>query len=107
RPIDLRCEGAYVVCPWSRSAQGVPYRWLGDVIPITDLPPIKISWLRRRTPRRIVAPVEPPTSVDNAPWRARGYLAHVEGAIAGQCGHDRTFRVACVLTIKFGLSLDQ
>ena len=39
--------------------------------------------------------------------RARSYLAHIEGAKAGDRGHDRTFRVACVLAIKFGLTMQQ
>jgi hypothetical protein len=106
-PIDLRCEGAYIVCPWSRNADGVPYEWVGELIHADDLPPLRISWLRERGPRRLVTPVMPPTNAENAAWRARGYLAHVEGAIAGMRGHDRTFRVACVLTIKFGLTMEQ
>lgn len=35
--------------------------------------------------------------------RARQYVAKIEGAIAGQNGHDKTFRVACILTLGFGL----
>lgn len=107
KPIDLRCEGAYIVCPWSRGGEGVPYRWVGGVVSIAELPPIKISWLRKRKSRRIVLPIDPAVNDDNALWRARGYLAHIEGAIAGRRGHDRTFRVACVLAIKFGLTLEQ
>jgi len=57
--------------------------------------------------RRVVTPVVPATNAENALWRARGYLAHIEGAIAGMHRHDRTFRVACVLAIKFGLTLEQ
>jgi hypothetical protein len=106
-PIDLRGEGGYVLCPWSRSAQGAPYEWLGDIVPAADLPPINLSWLRERTPKRVAMPAVPLADAGTAARRARGYLAHVEGAIAGRRGHDRTFRVACVLTIKFGLTLDQ
>ncbi len=105
--IDLRCEGAYVVCPWSKNQQGVPYQWVGSLIHVNDLPPLKVSWLRERKPKRVVRPVVPATNAENAVWRARGYLARIEGAIAGMRGHDRTFRVACVLTIKFGLTLEQ
>jgi Bifunctional DNA primase/polymerase, N-terminal len=107
KAIDLRCEGAYIVCPWSKNADGVPYLWDGELIRANELPPLRVSWLRKRKPRRIVRPVVPGTSAENAAWRARGYLAHIEGAIAGMRGHDRTFRVACVLTIKFGLTLEQ
>lgn len=107
KPIDLRCEGSYIVCPWSRNEDGVPYQWVGDVLPPSELPPLKVSWLRERKPRRVVAPAVPATNAGNAVWRARGYLAHIEGAIAGRHGHDRTYRVACVLIIKFGLTLEQ
>ena len=34
-------------------------------------------------------------------------LATIEGAISGQRGHDRTFRVACVRVLKFALSFEQ
>jgi hypothetical protein len=107
KPIDLRCEGSYIVCPWSRNDDGVPYQWVGDVLPPSALPPLKVSWLRERKPRRVVAPAVPATNAGNAVWRARAYLANIEGAISGMRGHDRTFRVACVLTIKFGLTLEQ
>ena len=106
KPLDLRCEGAYVVCPPSRNEHGVPYQWTGEVIPIGELPPIKVSWLRANK-RRAVAPLVENLGVGNMVRRARGYLANIEGAISGQRGHDRTFRVACVLTNKFGLTLDE
>ena len=107
QPIDIRSDGAHAVCPWSRNAEGVPYEWLSDIVPAADLPPINLSWLHERTPRRVVTPAVPPADAGAGVRRARGYLAHVEGAISGHRGHDRTFRVACVLTIKFGLTLEQ
>ena len=106
KPLDLRCEGAYVVCPPSRNEQGVPYQWTGEVIPIGELPPINVSWLRAKK-RRAVAPLVENLGTGNMVRRARGYLANIEGAISGQRGHDRTFRVACVLMLKFGLSLEE
>jgi hypothetical protein len=39
--------------------------------------------------------------------RARKYLAMIPGAVSGQRGHDRTFHVACVLIIRFGLAVDE
>lgn len=39
--------------------------------------------------------------------RAAGYLSRIEGAISGQSGHNRTFRVACVLVQRFGLRIEQ
>ena len=107
KPIDLRCEGALAVCPWSRSAEGVPYRWEGELLPAAELPPIKISWLRERSPRRFVTPADLRGDLSSAVRRARKYLLSIEGAISGYHGHNRTFRAACVLAIKFGLTLEQ
>lgn len=39
--------------------------------------------------------------------RARAYLAKVPGAIAGEAGHDATFKTACILVKGFGLSPDE
>lgn len=50
-----------------------------------------------------------PVSIDmsSVTDRARKYVARIPGAVAGQRGHDRTFNVACVLVLGFGLSVDQ
>lgn len=107
KPVDLRCEGAYAVCPWSRRGDGVPYEWLQEPIPAASLPPVKISWLREKSPKRLVTPADLHGNPGSAVRRARRYLWSIEGAISGYRGHNRTFRVACVLTIKFGLTLEQ
>jgi hypothetical protein len=39
--------------------------------------------------------------------RVERYLAAVPGAIAGQRGHDQTFKVACALVDGFGLEEDE
>ena len=39
--------------------------------------------------------------------QARWYLQQIPGAVAGDHGHDRTFRAACVLVLGFGLSIDE
>lgn len=108
KALDLRCEGAYAVCPWSRSAEGVAYQWLGPVLPANELPLIKVSWLReRKRPQSLPEPIDPGADIGALVRRARAYLATVEGAISGQRGHDRTFRVACILCVRFGLSYEQ
>ena len=106
KELDLRAEGAYAVCPWSRTGQG-HYEWIGRVLPVEELPVFKVSWTRERTPRRVVTPVEVSENIDLMVKRARGYLDTIEPAVSGQGGSNRTFRVACVLLIKFGLSLQQ
>jgi Bifunctional DNA primase/polymerase, N-terminal len=59
RALDLRCEGAYAVVPWSTNADGVPYRWIGPVLPAEELPLLRVSWLReRKRPKPVVMPEE-------------------------------------------------
>ena len=106
-PIDIRSDGAYAVCPWSHNAAGISYDWVSGIVPAADLPRLEASWLRVRSPKRVVTPGIAVDDADLMVRLARGYLAHIEGAISGQRGHDRTFRVACVLTIKFGLTMEQ
>lgn len=106
-PIDLRCDGAYAVCPWSGNESGKSYEWTGDVVAAGKLPPLSMSWLRKREQKRLVTPTIALGDTGRSIRRARGYLGMIEGAIAGKRGHDRTFRVACVLAIKFGLTLEQ
>ncbi|MGE3807966.1 MAG: bifunctional DNA primase/polymerase [Gemmataceae bacterium] len=103
RPVDVRAEGAYVVAPPSVNEQGRPYAWLGELLPAKELPVCKIGWLRARRRK----PVQPVENIGHMQRRARAYIAHIEGALAGQRGHDRTFRVACVLVQKFGLSIEE
>jgi hypothetical protein len=108
KPLDLRCEGAYACVPWSKNEPGIPYRWLGSVLPAADLPLLKVSWLRERKRfQPLSEPIDPDTNLGGNVRRAWAYLATVEGAISGQRGHDRTFRVACILCVNFGLNFDE
>ncbi|HKI30862.1 MAG TPA: bifunctional DNA primase/polymerase [Gemmataceae bacterium] len=107
RAVDLRCEGAYAVSPWSRNAEGVPYRWVGPVLPVEELPLLRVSWLREKKARPVVTQVDVGDNLDAMARRARAYLATIEGAVSGNYGHNRTFRVACVLMHKFRLSIEQ
>lgn len=106
RPIDLRCRGAYAVIPPSARGDGVPYAWLGDgLVELGELPVFRVGWIRERTTRRVRAVTGTDQSI--MVRRARAYLACVEGAVAGGRGHDKTFRVACVLAHKFALTFEQ
>jgi hypothetical protein len=103
--IDIRAENGLEMLPPSRTERG-GYRWLGaGLLPIADLPVAKIGWTRQRT-RRVVSSLII-DDLDMTIRRARAYLSRIEGAISGQRGHDRTFRAACVLTRKFGLTFEQ
>jgi hypothetical protein len=104
-PIDIRTDGGLELIPCSRTEHG-EYRWLGELRPVADLPVAKIGWTRTRV-RRLIRPVENADDAEVMIRRARGYLATIEGAISGQGGHNKTFRVACTLIHKFGLSMEQ
>jgi Bifunctional DNA primase/polymerase, N-terminal len=106
RAIDLRCEGAYAVAPWSQTADGA-YKWVGDILPTTELPLVRIGWLRERKPKRTLTPIEVSDELDVMVRRARGFIAHIEGSVSGQGGHRTAMRVAGVLCQKFGLDFDQ
>lgn len=106
-PIDIRTDGGLALIPPSVTEHG-RYEWLGSgLIPIADLPLARIGWTRERSRRRTVQALLDVSEADVMVRRARGYLAAIEGAISGMRGHDRTFRVAIVLTHKFGLSFEQ
>lgn len=101
--IDLRVAGGYSVEAGSVSESGVPYVWLQELVPLAELPVFRVTWTRERV-RRVVTP-EVVDDADRVIRRARRYLASVEGTITGQGGcHNKTFRVACVLCHKFGLT---
>lgn len=104
--IDIRTDGGLELIPCSRTEHG-DYRWLGDGLrPAAELPVAMIGWTRERR-RKPAAGIVVDENLHVLVRRARGYLAHVEGAISGQGGHRRTFRVACVLVQKFGLTIEQ
>jgi len=107
--IDIRTDGGLEIIPNSVTERG-RYEWLGPgLLPNADLPVAKVGWTRER--RRRTKPTIEVSAVEGMARRARAYLACVEGAISGQNGHKRTFRVACKLTHPpprgFGLSLQE
>jgi hypothetical protein len=103
--VDIRTSGGLALLPPSRTESG-GYAWLGDGLPPrAELPVARIGWTRERHRRAVatVFDVDPSDAVR----RARAYLAKVEPAVSGQRGHDRCFRAACVLTVKFRLAYAQ
>jgi hypothetical protein len=103
-PIDVRAEGGLALIPPSATDAGA-YGWLGDLLPAADLPVAAIDWTLE--PKRPLRAIEFVDDIDVMIRRARAYIAHIEGAISGYRGHDRTMRVAGVLVQKFGLSIGQ
>ncbi len=112
--IDIRTDGGLEMLPESVTPMG-RYEWLGQGLRRKEeLPVARIGWTRersRRKARHLVEPLLDGTALEadraSLVRRARAYLATVEGAISGQRGHDRTFRVACILAHKFGLGFEE
>ena len=84
--LDYRSEGGLAVLPpspgyeWvSRGSRGE----LGDILPKIEPP--------KREVRTYNEPIE------RLIERTRRYIIRIEGAVSGQGGHGRTFRVACAI----------
>jgi hypothetical protein len=99
---DVRGEGGYVVYPDS-VVDGWQYnfvRW-HDQVETSELPLIRMDL------------IPPPANARSQPindehlrrvYRARLWIQKVPGAVSGQGGHNATYRVACHLVQRFGLS---
>ena len=111
QPIDIRTDGGLEVLPPSKTEDG-EYRWIDtDGLPATDaLPDGNIGWTRERV-KRTVSTIEPLDESDRMVRRAAGWTACVEGAVSGQRGHSKLFRVVCKLLHPpprgFGLTVEQ
>jgi hypothetical protein len=98
QPIDLRTDGGLELIPPSVTEHGA-YEWLsGGLKPICELPLANVGWTRERTRRRLAMNVAPSAGDDSMLRRAWAWVACVEGAVSGQGGHNKTFRVCCKLT---------
>jgi hypothetical protein len=101
--LDIRGQGGFIVLPPSIHPEtGDRYQWLTDFSLSAGLPRFSPAWIYQRTRRR----VQQVTRGDDADFRehrALRWLEKVEGAVSGECGHNRTFRVACKLVLYFGL----
>ena len=101
-PLDVRCDGGYVVAPPSPG-----YSWI--ISPHDcELPEVPAALLVLLAKPRPAAPVSAEQrgrapGFNHLVERARRYCATLPSAVAGQGGHDDTYRVACVLAWGFGL----
>ncbi len=101
--LDVRGQGGFIVLPPSVHPEtGNAYEWVTAFSLPSGLPRFSPAWIYRRTRRR-VARVADAADADFRERRAAGWLEKVEGAVSGDGGHNRTFRVACQLVLYFGL----
>lgn len=90
--LDVRGEGGYVVAPPSRHASGLLYEWTAPYsdYSLDDLPRFDATWLARE-PRR-----ERRAAAEHRVQHASAYIRKIV-AVAGQRGHDQTYKAACIL----------
>ena len=103
-PFDFRHEGGFVVCPPSQTKKG-DYRWLGKIVPVSELPVLRVSALRERRSKRKLNVIEPSEYVEQKVRQARSYISKIV-SVAGECGHNACFRAACRCR-DFGLTPQQ
>ncbi len=103
-PIDIRHHGGYLVAPDSRVKDFV-YQWIVGPVDAKELPLFPIEFLQEETEPEDVMPL-----FGKHFETAKRYLERAGGAISGQGGHRKTFRLACRLVhppeIGFGLSFE-
>jgi hypothetical protein len=100
RKIDIRGEGGYVAVPPSLHPSGACYEWLqfGVRDPLSEFAP---SWILEGHQERTLPRTKQTIKVRNA-W---AYLRCIR-AVAGEGGHNATFRAACRLRDS-GLSVGE
>jgi hypothetical protein len=100
-PYDVRGEGGYVVYPDSQ-IDGWTYKF------VKDHGPVEIIRLPLIRPELIPPSAEKATPIVDEHmhriYRARQWIRKVPGAVSGQGGNKATYRVACHLMQRFGLS---
>jgi Bifunctional DNA primase/polymerase, N-terminal len=108
--VRIVTKGAQTVMPPSRHASGGRYHWTNQSAPL-PFPQLLLDYLLLpESPSVIapppVAPAPPLPGQASAFTRARAYLALCDAAVAGQGGHNQTFKIACKLVKGFGLGAE-
>lgn len=103
-PYDVRGEGGYVVYPDSQ-VDGWTYKFVRGhgQVELVSLPLIRAELIPPAADR--AKPIEDEHL--RRVYRARLWIQKVPGAVSGQGGHNATYRVACHLVQRFGLSVTE
>jgi len=106
RRIDLRADGGVVIAPPSIHPEtGETYRWgNGFCCQLADVPLFDVHWVVTQEPQVTIAPLRASpgeTTIRNG----LAYIRRIE-AVAGDGGHNATFRAACKLRDS-GLTADE
>ncbi len=114
--LRFQARGAQTVMPPSVGANGIAYRWIAgcgpDEIPAAPTPASLLTLLQTSPQEESpggsspAVPAAAPGGALAVLQRARAYLARCAPAVAGQGGHNQTFRVACKLVRGFDLDED-
>ena len=88
--LDFRGDGGYVIAPASRHENGKPYEWIRYTDSLESIPVFDPAWLGER---------EKPSTVSSMSGVVRNGLSYIMNirAVAGERGHDATFRAAVKL----------
>jgi hypothetical protein len=99
---DFRADGGFILVAPSRTYGN--YEWVdGFQLDSRNLDVFDPQWIDQKEVKTLQ--VQDDTILRIV--RARAYAAKVEGAISGQGGHNRTYRLACKLRRDFGLTVEQ
>ena len=102
-PLDVRCDGGYVVAPPTSG-----YSWVisPDECEPPEVPAALLVLLAKPRPAAAV-PIDQRNRAPGFDWaveRARRYVARLPIAVQGEHGSNPCFRAACVLVHEFALA---
>ena len=108
--IDLRIGNQYIVAPPS-TIDGKTYKWIEQLVPVDQLPELSTEWIDflakpMASAKRVIPYMDLPIDRDRTSdiERCRKYVAKMSPGISEKKGHGQTYKVACVIFGKFGLT---
>jgi hypothetical protein len=111
--IRVMGRGSQTAAPPSIHASGGAYQWVAGHSPDDMKPADCPQWLLDQidkmnapAPMPIPPAFSTPSSSADTLSRVKAYLAQCDPAIAGQGGHNQTFKVACKIVKGFGIDIE-